>query len=686
MKIKNIKINNYGNLENKEINLENKINIIYGKNESGKSTLLNYIKNIFYGISKNKNGKEISDYEKFKPWMKEEFSGKIKYELNNGENFEIFRDFNKKNPKVFNGNLEEISKEFNIDKKDGSQFFYEQTKVDEMMFLSTIVSMQQEVRLDRQSQQILVQKLANLAGTGDDNISFKKVLDKLSKRQVDEVGTERTQGKPINLVKDRMKNIEFVIKDIKKYKNNKEEIEVKKEKLKEKNHNLEIKNNIIKKLNKINSEIILEKEKIKLKNKIKNEKIEKIKELNLEKNKLEENKKEINLKNNKFNKLNNNYENNLEKNNYLNNKKNKSNNNKKRKNKKIKYLIIFIILSIISILINLINNKLIKNNYLNIFEFIIIPIYLIYLLIKINIEKNKIKKEKYEEKLKQQIEEEKLKNEINIIEAKIESLNNQIEQYIKEEKEQTEDIKKIQAELDAKIDNEIENIRREFSHQINVDEIIDNLDLNNIESYASYTQEELNKSKIELHSISLEENEILPKLENMITLQAEYANLQEELKDLNEQSEAIAKTKEYLSIAYEKMKSSITPKFTQNLSKNIADISNQKYTKVTLNDENGLIVENSYGEYIPVDRLSVGTIDQLYLSLRLSMLEDIADENMPIILDEAFAYYDEMRLENILRFLIEKSQNHQVIIFTCTKREQNILEKLQVPYNLVELS
>ena len=57
MEIKNIKINNYGTLKQKEINLENNINIIYGKNESGKSTLLNYLKNIFYGISKNKNGK-----------------------------------------------------------------------------------------------------------------------------------------------------------------------------------------------------------------------------------------------------------------------------------------------------------------------------------------------------------------------------------------------------------------------------------------------------------------------------------------------------------------------------------------------------------------------------------------------------------------------------------------------------
>ena len=112
MNIKEIKINNYGNLENKEINLENGINIVYGKNESGKSTLLNYIKNIFYGISKNKNGRDISDYERYKPWGKEDFSGKLKYELDNKKEFEIYRDFNKKNPKIFNENLEEISKEF----------------------------------------------------------------------------------------------------------------------------------------------------------------------------------------------------------------------------------------------------------------------------------------------------------------------------------------------------------------------------------------------------------------------------------------------------------------------------------------------------------------------------------------------------------------------------------------------
>lgn len=666
MKIKNIKINNYGNLENKEINLENKINIIYGKNESGKSTLLNYIKNIFFGISKNKNGKEISDYEKYKPWGKEEFSGKLKYELDNGENFEIYRDFHKKNPKVFNGNLEEISKEFNIDKKDGSQFFYEQTKIDETMFLSTVVSMQQEVKLDKQSQQVLVQKLANLAGTGDDNISFEKVLTKLNKSQVEEIGTDRTQGKPINLVKDRMKNIEFVIKDMKLSENEKTRLEENESNLEEEISQLELEKCVAKKLEDIYLKNNFEKEKINLKEKIKNENKDKIEKLNLEKEELIENKKIINSKNN---------------NKKIDDQK-KYEKNKKQNYKNIYLLSIFII---IFILIKLINIKL-KNNLINILSYFLIPIYFIIIFIKINIEKNKNKKIKCEKDLNKKIEEEKIKNEINILDTKIDGIEKQINQLIEEQNIQKKEISEEKLKLDHIIDTEIEKIKEDYKDKIDIDKILDELN----EEYISYKikniEEELNKKRLLLNSTQIEEKNLISKLENKINLEEEYKQLEEELKELEEKNYCINLTKEYLTKAYEKMKNTVTPKFTKNLSKTIAEISEQKYNMVTINDENGLIVENKLGEYVPVERLSVGTIDQLYLSLRLSMIDEMSNENMPIILDEAFAFYDESRLENILKFLVKRSEKNQLIIFTCTKREQDILDRLGVCYNVVELS
>ena len=112
---------------------------------------------------------------------------------------------------------------------------------------------------------------------------------------------------------------------------------------------------------------------------------------------------------------------------------------------------------------------------------------------------------------------------------------------------------------------------------------------------------------------------------------------------------AMIVVKQALESAYEKMKNTVTPKFTNNLSENISRISNGKYNKVAINDENGLMVELNSGEYVSAERLSLGTIDQLYLSLRLSMSNDISPENMPIILDEAFAFYDDDRLENLLK-------------------------------------
>ena len=201
------------------------INIIYGQNETGKSTLINFIINSFYGISKNKKGKEISNYEKYKPWVGEEFSGKIEYELDNKEKFEIYRDFNKKNPKIFNENMEDISKEFNIDKNKGNEFFYEQTKIDEDLFLSTLAINQNEVKLENQAQNFLIQKIANLAQTGDDSTSFKRVIDRINRRQLDEVGSERSREKPINIIGRKLQELLDEKEKLEKYKNFKYEFE-----------------------------------------------------------------------------------------------------------------------------------------------------------------------------------------------------------------------------------------------------------------------------------------------------------------------------------------------------------------------------------------------------------------------------------------------------------------------------
>lgn len=182
MQIKKIKINNFGKLKNKEIELHNGINLIYGENESGKSTLLGFIISMFYGINKNKNGKEMSNYERYTPWNGGEFSGKVIYELDNEQEFEVYRNFNKKSLQIFNKNSEDITKNYEVDKADGSKFFYEQTKINEALFSISMVIHQQEVKLDDKSQNLLIQKASNIVLTGDDNTSYKEVIRKIKQK------------------------------------------------------------------------------------------------------------------------------------------------------------------------------------------------------------------------------------------------------------------------------------------------------------------------------------------------------------------------------------------------------------------------------------------------------------------------------------------------------------------------
>ena len=648
MKIQKVKINAYGKLKDKEIDLEDNINVIHGENEAGKSTLLKFIVNTFYGISKNKNGKDYSDFEKYKPWEGEEFSGKIEYQLENQESFEVFRDFKKKNPQIFNEKKEDISKNFNIDKSKGNEFFYEQTKMDEKLFLSTIVVNQEEVKLEKSEQNILIQKIANLVGTGDDNVSYKRAIDRINRRQLGEIGTERSREKPLNILLRENQNLEEEKQKLEKFKNSKYEIEENKNNLLEKFSNLEMELEYLNKIKKIYENEKIENEKIKIKENIKNENNEKIKNNKKEILEIENGNKKIFEKNNqKINTL--------------------IKNKNKLKNK-------FIILFIFIILINILQFIFIKNTIFNYIFLLTLPMDLIFSILFLKNKKNKIKILEKENKN----EEEKINNEKNnyLNENKIIEKNNE---------ELEKEINELKNNLKLNINLEIEKIKNNYLNKIKNKNILEKNEIKNIQEEIDKIQKELNEIKIKLHALDLDKENVEPKVDNLMKIEEQIVNNNEKIVNLRKLEKSMNLAKSILEKAYQKMKNTVTPKFTENLSKNISKITNGKYNKVMVQDDTGLIVELENGNYVEGNRLSVGTIDQLYLSLRLSMTEDLSTEKMPIILDEAFAYYDTQRLENILTYLANTYQDRQIILFTCTEREKDIFDKLHIKYNLINL-
>ena len=597
MRIDNIKINQYGKLENKDFNLQ-KLNLIYGKNESGKSTLLNFIESMFYGVSKNKNKKDFSDYELYKPWNGNEFSGNIDYTLDNGKKYYVFRNFEKKNPKIYDEQNNDVSENFKIDKKDGNLFFIEQTGITRDVLKSTLITEQNSVELDANTQNSLLQKIVNITETGEEETSYKKAKAKLDKMFLEEVGTERSTERPINKINENIKKFTQEINEIKKFEDEKYDIEERKNKI-QKELDEEIENKQI--YDKVKEAIENDKkarDEIKIKAKIIEENESKIKKLKESKSQLEKN-----------------------------------------KNKKLSFIILILL-----IILNIISLLKIRNLVLNILLVLLIPIYIIYLI-------NKSRK-----------------NDTNIVDSRLKVLTENNEEIINDVRIMQEQLlekdKKAKDELVEKYGNNVNELFNNEIYQISDD-----------------NKENINHLELELHKIELDKNNIEPQLNRLIEAEEELDINQRKLSELEYKKKIYELTSELMEESYEEMKSNIVPKFTKNLNENVKKFSNGNYSEVVVKDD--ILVKLNNGEYVPIKKLSLGTIEEIYLALRLSMINELSDEKMPIILDEAFAYFDDDRLSEILKFLAKV--DNQVIMFSCTKREYELLTENGIEFNFIKI-
>ncbi len=625
MKINGFKINGFGKLKNNNIELSNGINVIFGENESGKSSMLKFISAMFYGASKNKNGKEISDFDKFKPWKTEEFSGKINYTLDNGESFEVYREFKKKNPIIYNSNKEDISKTFKIDKTKGIEFFLEQTGIDEETFYSTAISEQEGLRLSKSSQASIIQKISNLISSGDDNISYKKSMDKINKMQNEEVGTERTSQRPINIVDSKINRLLQEKLGLESYKERAQDSLPERDRLYEEIQEDENKKEFLKEIKSKKDNNRLKSAEINFNKNLEKEYNEKIRELN---------------------------------------KKISTHTESDIRNKKINFKNYYITLALLIILFLVLLIFLPKKE---LSALILIPI--LVTIYKMYESKKKIENIDLEKRDSTS----KIASEIDILKQ-----NQEIQRKEAEEKEY---------KLNKEIERDREDIISKYQNKVGIGYIEEYLDKTYEELVRKIELKEnkINSSKFRLQTIENNIREINSKLENLSSIEEELQNAEEEKEELISLNNSYNIAKECLERAYSQVKENISPKFTENLCTIISEISNNRYKNIIVTDSEGLNVEIDDGRYIPASRLSVGTVDQMYLSLRLSALAEISNETMPIILDEAFAYFDNDRLTNILKYINKNFKNNQIIIFTCSEREQNVLDNLKIDYNLINL-
>ena len=270
--------------------------------------------------------------------------------------------------------------------------------------------------------------------------------------------------------------------------------------------------------------------------------------------------------------------------------------------------------------------------------------------------------------------------------------------YKKEKQEINFNLEKINNEINLLNENKNEKINelnyleKEIENKIKKELIIINLNTDNynqiiyneeIEEKINLINKEINEKELEEHKLELDKQNIFPKIDRLANIQEELEYSLEEYNELKNNSEIIDIAKEYLEKAYKNMKENVTPKFSKELSQTISNISDGKYKNMKITD-NDIMVEVENGNYVSASQLSEGTIEQLYFSLRMAILKEISNETLPIFLDESFVFFDKNRLINTINYL-NSNHDNQIIIFSCTEREKDILDYLNIKYNLITL-
>lgn len=181
---------------------------------------------------------------------------------------------------------------------------------------------------------------------------------------------------------------------------------------------------------------------------------------------------------------------------------------------------------------------------------------------------------------------------------------------------------------------------------------------------------------------SLQERQM--KLENLKEAAAERKHDYDTIEKIRKEIQAVSIAEAKIKEAAGNLQKLTGQKLQDEISEIFAQITGGKYKRVLLT-ENFEIYLDTGEKYLQLYQVSYGTAEQVYLALRLACGTILCqEEELPLILDETFAMYDEKRLIQALKYISQRKS--QVILFSSNKREIQALEKAGIPFYLSKLS
>ena len=161
-----------------------------------------------------------------------------------------------------------------------------------------------------------------------------------------------------------------------------------------------------------------------------------------------------------------------------------------------------------------------------------------------------------------------------------------------------------------------------------------------------------------------------------LLVDARLDQLQEEHMAAETDCAALEVALEALQEADRQLQSRLSPRLGQRAGDYFSRLTDGQYTQVSLTRDLEVAVRE--GDSLterPLSYLSQGTADQLYLALRLALADLLLPQPdaCPLILDDAFLTFDDLRLALALEVIRELAQTRQILLFTCQSREGRML-------------
>lgn len=224
MKIKEIYIASFGSVKNLKIQTEDGLNVIYGDNEKGKTTLMSFIKMMFYGSERANQSLSKNIRKKYTPWDGSQMAGSITFETK-GRNFRIDREFRSSNStdKVTLWDLD-LGESKSVSGDIGAEIFglsvgaFERT-----VFIGQFGFPES----DAKSESEINSRLSNIALTGDESVSFETVKNRILKPKtalMSKSGNAGIYDKNIKAIADLESRLENAVEINHTYQKNKEQL------------------------------------------------------------------------------------------------------------------------------------------------------------------------------------------------------------------------------------------------------------------------------------------------------------------------------------------------------------------------------------------------------------------------------------------------------------------------------